>query len=355
MNFSQRSIIFLPPFPNMQASLVPSTETGRIGIMHLKRYWEKGIARRNGGLADNTYQEEWNLDVTLLCALSLGLEQTITYLYQAAPQFHEFEQWVLDVNGGAIPSNAINEFNALVVSNHNESNKPTKPAAVLNADDLAFWDENGYVIIRQAVSREDCNEAVQVVCDHLGISIADPSTWYQSHFSKQGIMVQLFQHPVLERNRRAPAIRGAYEQLWGRTDLWMNTDRVSFNPPENEKWRVPGPRLHWDVSLDLPIPLGLQGLLYLTDTLENQGAFTLVPGFHNKIDNWVRSLPPGSDPRTQDLYQLGPKPIAAGAGDFILWHQALPHGSSPNTATQPRIVQYINYLPVDGGIKEKWK
>ena len=168
-------------------------------------------------------------------------------------------------------------------------------------------------------------------------------------------MVQLFQHPVLERNRKAPAIRGAYEQLWGRTDLWMNTDRVSFNPPENEHYTFPGPRLHWDVSLDLPIPLGLQGLLYLTDTAENQGAFTLVPGFQNKIENWVNSLPPGTDPRTQDLYQLGPKPIAASAGDFILWHQALPHGSSPNTASLPRIVQYINYLPVDGGIREKWK
>ncbi|HEX6180543.1 MAG TPA: phytanoyl-CoA dioxygenase family protein, partial [Chitinophagaceae bacterium] len=213
----------------------------------------------------------------------------------------------------------------------------------------------GYVIIRGAVSKEDCDESVQLICDFLDIDINDPSTWYQSHFSKQGIMVQLFQHPVLERNRKAPAIRGAYEQLWGRADLWMNTDRVSFNPPENERWTFPGPRLHWDVSLDLPIPLGLQGLLYLTDTLENQGAFTLVPGFQNKIEHWIHGLPPGTDPRTQDLYALGPKPIAASAGDFILWHQALPHGSSPNTATQPRIVQYINYLPVDGGIREKWR
>ena len=95
--------------------LAQSTETGSIGIMHLKRYWEKGIARRNGSLPDNTYQEEWNLDVTLLCALGLGLEQTITYLYQSTPHFDEFEQWVLQLNGGSISDNTIHEFNTLVV------------------------------------------------------------------------------------------------------------------------------------------------------------------------------------------------------------------------------------------------
>jgi ectoine hydroxylase-related dioxygenase (phytanoyl-CoA dioxygenase family) len=159
----------------------------------------------------------------------------------------------------------------------------------------------------------------------------------------------------LEKNRTSPKIRAAYEQLWGRTDLWMNTDRVSFNPPETEFWSFPGPRLHWDVSLELPIPFGLQGLLYLSDTEATQGAFTLVPGFHKKITEWINSLPPGADPRTQDLSKLGPQPVAANAGDFIIWHQALPHGSSANTATRPRIVQYINYLPVDAETKDKWK
>ena len=59
--------------------------------------------------------------------------------------------------------------------------------------------------------------------------------------------------------------------------------------------------------------------------------------------------------RKTRLGVLGPKPIAANAGDFILWHQALPHGSSPNTATRPRLVQYINYMPIDAGVKDKWK
>ena len=167
-------------------------------------------------------------------------------------------------------------------------------------------------------------------------------------------MVQLFNHPALERNRHAYKIRKAFEELLNRTDLWVNTDRAGFNPPETPAHPFQGPRLHWDVSVKLPIPFGLQGILYLADTAENQGAFTLVPGFQNKIDAWINSLLPGTNPRTQDMYALGPKPIAANAGDFILWHHALPHGSSPNTATKPRFVQYIKYLPAEKVEEVEW-
>lgn len=323
--------------------------------MHLKRFWEKSIAKREGSLTQQAYQEEWNLDFTLLSALGLGLEPTMRYIYQEKPGFEEFEKWIIELNGGSIPGDRIQDFNLMVNTKNKTVEEPVQLSKTLSKEDLEFWSTNGYVIIREAVSKEDCNNTVEVICEFLEINKEDPSTWYLPHPARQGIMVQLFQHPQLEKNRKSAKIRGAYEQLWARTDLWCNTDRVSFNPPENEQWKFPGPRLHWDVSLELPIPFGLQGLLYLSDTQAHQGAFTLIPGFHNKIESWIKDLPPVADPRKQDLYELGPTPIAANAGDFILWHQALPHGSSPNTATRPRIVQYINYLPIDAGVKDKWK
>src|SRR5687767_962673 len=147
----------------MAIQLTSSSETGSIGIMHLKRYWEKGLARRNGSLAENTYQEEWNLDVTLLGALGLGLEQTITFLYQSAPRFEEFEQWVLKVNGGAVSHETILGFNSLIAKNETTGTDGSKAAAVLTADDLGSWNENGYIIVRQAVSKEDCTESVRVI------------------------------------------------------------------------------------------------------------------------------------------------------------------------------------------------
>ena len=313
------------------------------------------MAKREGRLSQQAYEDEWNLDLTLLSALGLGLEPTIKHLYLEKPSFEEFEKWIIKLNGGNIPSIQIEQFNGLVSGGSVSTSQEGIAKTILRGEDWDQWKSKGYVIIREAVSKEDCGKTIDLICEFLDIKINDPSTWYESHPARQGIMVQMFQHSQLEKNRRSPKIKAAYEELWERTDLWCNTDRVSFNPPENENWKFPGPRLHWDVSLELPIPFGLQGLLYLSDTTANQGAFTLVPGFQNKIDEWILSLPPGSDPRTQNLYELGATPIAANAGDFIIWHQALPHGSSPNTSHKPRIVQYINYLPVDAEAKKKWR
>ena len=64
------------------------------------------------------------------------------------------------------------------------------------------------------------------------------------------------------------------------------------------------------------------------------------------IDRWLAELPPGADPNGQDLYALGPRPIAGRAGDLIIWHHALPHGASPNRHHLPRLVQYIKLYPV---------
>jgi ectoine hydroxylase-related dioxygenase (phytanoyl-CoA dioxygenase family) len=95
----------------------------------------------------------------------------------------------------------------------------------------------------------------------------------------------------------------------------------------------------------LPIGFGVQGILYLTDTAADQGAFNCIPGFQHKVEGWLKGLPPGADPRAQDLSEFGPAPIAGRAGDLIIWHQELPHGSSPNRAKVPRMAQYLKMMP----------
>jgi hypothetical protein len=332
--------------------LPPSTETGKLQVMHLKRYWNKSILKRDGKLAQGSMQEEWTTDTTLLTVLGLGLEQTMVYVYQETPSFEEFENWIIDVSG--LPdAEKVSKFNRLFTGD-NAKGDTNELDDVLTSDDLDFWEQNGYIIVRNAINNEDAGQTVEAICKHLEIDRYDSSTWYNDHPSKQGIMVQLFQHPLLEQNRRSPKIQRAFEQLWQRADIWVNTDRVGFNPPETLKTQFQGPRLHWDVSIKTPIPFGTQGILYLADTAENQGAFTLVPGFQHKVEHWLNSLPEDTNPRMQNLYALGPKPIAANAGDFIIWHQALPHGSSPNTATLPRFVQYINYAPADKNDDREW-
>jgi hypothetical protein len=334
--------------------LTASTEAGRLGVLHLKRYWEKNYLKRTNQLSHEAFREEWKIDTTLLAVLGLGLEQTIKHLYQYSPGFDDFENWILEVNGGQLSESKIRDFNSYIHNRHPAEEGTAVITPVLDEAAMNSWNENGYIILRGAVPKDDCENAIAAIRDFIGVDLDDPSTWYDPHPARQGIMVQLFQHPALEKNRQSPAIRAAYEQLWNRKDLWVNTDRAGFNPPQTKDWHFPGPHLHWDVSLQLPIPFGLQGILYLSDTQANQGAFTLVPGFHRRIGSWLNSLPAGTNPRTEDMHALGSMPVVANAGDFIIWHQALPHGSSPNTSSLPRIVQYINYAPLDIEIRDKW-
>ncbi len=332
--------------------LPPTSDKGTLGVMHLKRYWHKLQAKKDGRLPSDALSDEWTTDTTLLNTVGLGLEQAIKHILRETEYFEQFENWVLQVNKGALPLKQIETFNAQLSGNFTAEDTPIPE--VLSKEDLEFWNEHGYIILRNAVAVEDCDNTIVLMCEHLGIERHNPETWYRQHPDRQGIMVQLFQHPQLQKNRETPVIRMAFEQLWGRKDILVNTDRVGFNPPETDTYKFPGPKLHWDVSLDLPIPFGLQGILYLSDTAENQGAFTLVPGFQNHVEQWIKGLPPGTNPRTQDMYALGHKPIAANAGDFIIWHHALPHGSSPNTSKVPRFVQYFVYQPIDAEVKKKW-
>jgi Phytanoyl-CoA dioxygenase (PhyH) len=336
------------------SSVLPSSAiSSNCGLLHLKRYWQKHQLIKAGQLPNDAFADEWITDSTMLAALGLGLEQTIKHVYGTNESFEEFEQWIAALVKPSEIADKVNAFNKQIL-NQAVAGESGAIEKVLTEDQLLFWEQNGYLIIPNAVPAEDCENTVALICEFIQIERDNPSTWYEPHPERQGIMVQLFQNPILDKNRNNPTIRKVYEQLWGRKDIWVNADRVGFNPPETEKWKFPGPDMHWDVSLALPIPFGLQGVLYLTDTAANQGAFTLVPGFHNNVESWLAQLPAGKSPRDVDIHTLGTIPIAAKAGDFIIWHHALPHGSSPNTSSIPRFVQYINYAPIDMEVRDVW-
>ena len=335
--------------------LPESSELGSLGVCHLKRLWSRSVCDRVGRTGGNPFANEWAIDNIIYHGLNIPIEDTIQFLYQRAPSFSEFEKWILERNGGAIAASTVERINNRILAGPSIDDASNQEfGRVLSEDDLGFWDNNGYLIVRQAVSKADCRAAEDAVWEHLEMDPADSDSWY-SKSRDHGIMVQLFHHPALEAVRKSDRIRNAFAQLWRTADLWCSTDRVSFNPPERPGHLFSGPRLHWDVSLQLPIPFGLQGLVYLTDTAPEQGAFTCVPGFQNRIENWLGSLPPGSNPREQDLEALGAVPVPGKAGDLVIWHQALPHGSRPNRHDRPRIVQYVTMLPSDPEIRTEWK
>lgn len=296
-----------------------------LGVFQLKRIWASKIAARQGRRVSPERHAEWQLDHIAFCALNLALEETLQYLMHTGPSFEQFERWILARNDGGLDACQVARFNA-VVTGRSQLPASRLPALeggdpVLSDSDRAHWAEHGYVVVREAISREQAAAAAGALWRHRGMDPADPGTWYAAG----SIMVQLFHHPALKANRETSRVRRAFAELWGRDDLWMTTDRVSFNPPERPGWRFPGPRLHWNADLSVrPLPFATQGLIYLTDTPAHQGAFALVPGFHRRLEAWLDALPPGADAINQDLSGMVAQPIAGEAGDLVIWHHALP-------------------------------
>ena len=345
----------MPPVAAITPPLAGSTETGALGVFQLKRLWSGALAARAGRAVQPTGETQLNRLVT--DALGVGLEQVHAHLFQMAPTFEAFERWIVATAGVPEPEQ-VARINAAVTgaeippATRRRLDAIEAMAPVLTAADLAHWDEHGYVILPDAVPGETRAAAERAIWDHLGARPDDPGSWHVP--LAQGIMSSLFQAPAFTAVRRSPRIHKAFAQLWGTADLWPSCDRGGFNPPLRPGEQFRATDLHWDVSLARPIPFGTQGILYLTDTPPEQGAFRCVPGFHRRLDAWLDALPAGSDPRAQDLHALGVKLIGGRAGDLVIWTDRLPHGASPNRGTRPRIVQYLNFYPTRRDVNPVW-
>jgi hypothetical protein len=316
--------------------MIPDTQPLHGTPLH--HMWERSMHNLTSTSHQDPEPSQWTEETRMLYALGIGMEETMRFLYIERPSFGTFETWL---------------------RTHAKNNDTGAAAAlegdVLTTDDLASWEQNGYIVIRQAVSPEQCHAAQQAIWEYLGADPAQPDTWYTGHAEQRGMMLMFYHHPALEANRDAARIRRAYEQLYGHTNIYRTIDKVSFNPPENGQFTFKGSPLHWDVSLSLPIPMALQGLLYLNDVPAGAGAFHCVPGFHRELETWLGNLPEGTDPRHEAPRILQPVPVPGNAGDFIIWHQALPHCATPNHGKEPRLVQYLTYLPVDKEEQREWK
>lgn len=336
------------------ASLPSAGSTGRLGIKYLQRFWAR-IRKDTGSTTQyEPNADEQITDQQLLHTLGLGTAETLRYLYFEKPDFSQFEDWIVAVNNGILNEAAIRSFNVWIDNKSNDLFEQVMPGRVLDEKMWQCWQSNGYVVVPGVISTEDCRQTVALINQTIGADPANPATWYDTT-SREGIMVPLFRHPLVDKNRHAPVVRMAFEEIWGRNKLVVNTDKTGFNPPDHTGAPMPVMRLHWDTSLAQPVPFGTQGLIYLSDTTAAHGALRLVPGFHLQIENWLNNLSPEQDPRQEDLEALGAMAVPGQAGDLLIWHHALPHAAGVNRADSPRYVQYLNYAPATALTHPVWK
>lgn len=168
--------------------LAASTVTGNLRIMHLKRYWEKALLKRERKIDSNAYPDEWSTDTALLAVIGTGLEQTLKYLYQTKPTFEEFENWII-TTAGVPDQDKLTKFNRAFSIGY-QNGEDSEIEQILSPEELLFCNKNGYIIVPDAVSQTACTETVKLICEHIGVDGND--TWYHPNHDRQGIMVQLF-------------------------------------------------------------------------------------------------------------------------------------------------------------------
>ena len=217
---------------------------------------------------------------------------------------------------------------------------------VLSTRDRDFWEENGYVVVPNAVPQDNLDaviEAMQVFC---GRDFSKPEEWYGIPRNPGSSLINMMRHQTLWENRQCPRIHQAFAEILGTEALIVSQDRVAMNPPNQGDWQYSG-FIHWDMdSTQRPIPLQVQGVLYLADTDANQGGFQCVPGFHRKLEEWSKTQPPDRHPKwPEDMAAFDVQPIPGEAGDLLIWHSALLHGNGANCSSRPRLSQFMLMMP----------
>ncbi|WFQ81189.1 phytanoyl-CoA dioxygenase family protein [Xenorhabdus sp. SF857] len=215
---------------------------------------------------------------------------------------------------------------------------------------LKSWNNNGYIVIESAIDREQVQKTVDAIFDFLEMDENKHIDFYDKNIrSRSGIdemgRIPFYHHQTLWDNRQNQIIYSVYEKIFGTKDLLVSIDRVNMNPPVNEDWKYEG-FIHWDIDVSTrPLERKIQGLLSLTDDDGNAGGFQCVPGFHKVIYEWLSKQPEGYNSRFPDTTGMKIESIPLKAGDYVIFHGALPHGNKPNLSNKPRLAQYFCCFP----------
>lgn len=224
---------------------------------------------------------------------------------------------------------------------------------LLSRADHEFFDKNGYVVIPDAVPEDLRQAVIRAMEDFLGVRFDDPATWYQAYTDGSGT-IELYQHQALWNVRQHGKVHQAFSEIWKDEKLWVSIDRCGYKAPwsesEDKKWRHPGfIHIDGDASV-IPLPFAVQGVLCLTDTDADMGGFHCVPGWHKRTAEWLKIQPRNGEfrgPRGEDLPPI--QAIPGKAGDLLIWHRGLPHGSGKNRSNKLRLCQYFSMFQAEKG------
>lgn len=262
-----------------------------------------------------------------------------------------------------IPGNPSTAKSSKIALNDRSNGEPLK---VLSEADWAFWKENGYIVIKAAVPREQAQQTAAFLWEFEEKDPNDQSTWYAPPRAEMQMkelagtgMVEVYNHQLLWKNRQMERVYHAFCDVWGTEKLWVTIDRANLNFPIRPGFEQKG-FIHWDYDPETK-PQNVQGVLALADqTDENMGGFQCVPWLYQNFDEWVKTQPVDKNNFQPDMTGLEDKlvKVKLEAGDLLIFNSQLAHGIRPNKSeNKVRIAQYISMMPAeeDNEALKEWR
>ncbi|HEX4374641.1 MAG TPA: phytanoyl-CoA dioxygenase family protein, partial [Puia sp.] len=250
-----------------------------------------------------------------------------------------------------IPGNPSTAKSSAVKFNDRSDGKPLR---VLSEDDWKFWKENGYIVIKNAVSRGKAQATANFLWEFEEKDPADAETWYAPPRAEMQMkeltntgMVEVYNNQFLWNNRQMQKVYDAFVDIWGTEKLWVTIDRANLNFPMRPGFEYKG-FIHWDYDPDTK-PVNVQGVLALADqTDENMGGFQCVPELFRTYETWKLTQPEDRDHFKPDVSGFELKKVKMEAGDLLIFNSLQPHGIRPNrSGDKVRIAQYISMMPAE--------
>ncbi|MDA9127790.1 phytanoyl-CoA dioxygenase family protein [Flavobacteriaceae bacterium] len=231
-----------------------------------------------------------------------------------------------------------------------------KPLRVLSEEDWRFWMHNGYIVIKNAIPKDQAKATADFIWEFDEKDPNDPSTWYAKPRAEMQMkelagtgMVEAYNHQTLWNNRQMQKVYDAFVDVWGTEKLWVTIDRVNLNFPQRPGEEKEG-FIHWDYDPETR-PQNVQGVIALADQMdESMGGFQCIPWLYRNYDTWKLTQPEDRHRFLPNIDSLQDKlvKVLMEAGDLLIFNSTEPHGIRPNrSGKKVRIAQYISMMPAE--------
>ncbi|QDP95236.1 phytanoyl-CoA dioxygenase family protein [Microlunatus elymi] len=239
---------------------------------------------------------------------------------------------------------------------------PLTSQTVLSAEQLAQFDEQGYVIIKGALSRTEAEAYRQSILSMMPSNLELPPHWgsYEGRIKPMaGPDDQTFDTPELLPLMTNEKLYRAAGELLQSSALRVMDGSVGITIRNDSHRDQPlSQTLHLDASVPRTADdftftvqeLQVGGCYYLTDVEPNGGGIHVVPGGHKIVEEECRAAGSGGRHLHQDWKQiehLESVEITGEAGDFALLHHLMPHGASHNRNPTARVAYFVRWVRED--------